>query len=698
MPVKRDLLIEIGTEELPPKALKQLATAFAEEIHNGLLKHNLAHASHLWHATPRRLAVVVSKLVLQQPDRPLTRRGPAVAAAYDAAGRPTKALEGFARACGVDIQSLQTETTEKGNWVIFRGHERGQATVDLLPGIIHSALARLPVPRRMRWGDGDAEFIRPVHWCVVLLGRDVVPCSLLNTLSGNLSHGHRFHRPKPLKITSPNNYLNLLRTKGMVIADFGERRELIRRQVDDAAAALGCSAHIDPDLLDEVTALVEWPVALTGSFDRQFLELPEEVLLATLQDHQKYFPLIDNHGRLTPHFVAIANIESRDPAAVKQGNERVIRPRLNDAAFFWRRDRARPLADYREGLRNVIYQKNLGTLEDKTQRLRKLSIFIASELGLRHDVVERAVLLAKCDLLTDMVGEFPSLQGHMGRHYALVSGESADVADAIRDQYLPRYSGDRLPAGSAGQILAIADKLDVLVGSFAIGLIPTGEKDPFGLRRAALGCLRILIECGLDLDLETSLIFAAEIFDKTINANAAVDQVFNFMMERLRNYMLDTGDYAAEMFDAVLARRPTRPIDFHARLAAVKTFAALPEAASLAAANKRIQNILRQAGGGDADKFTPAIDTVALTEPAERNLAIQLREITGVVRPLIDARDYTEALKHLSRLRDGVDLFFDRILVMVDDEPLRLARLRLLAGLRHEFHQIADISRLQTQP
>ncbi|MBF8269557.1 MAG: glyS [Gammaproteobacteria bacterium] len=692
---KRDLLIEIGTEELPPKALPQLATAFAEEIHNGLLKHNLAHGKHQWYATPRRLAVMISKLVLRQPDQQLVRRGPAVAAAYDAAGKPTKALEGFARSCNADIQALETETTDKGSWTMYRSTDPGQTAVELLPGIIQTALARLPIPRRMRWGAGDAEFVRPVHWSMVLLGREVVPCEILNTRAGNITRGHRFHRPKPLKITSPANYLDKLRSKAFVIADFQERRAIIKDKIEATAAAYGCRAHIDPDLLDEVTALVEWPIAITGSFDPEFLALPDEVLLATLQEHQKYFPMTDDQGRLTANFITIANIDSSAPEEVKKGNERVIRPRLNDAAFFWRRDSAKPLAEYCPGLRDVVYQKNLGTLADKSERLQKLSVFIASELGEPHAAVERAALLAKCDLLTDMVGEFPKLQGTMGRYYARASHEAEDIATAIGDQYLPRFAGDRLPAGRSGQILAIADKLDSLVGTFAIGLLPTGEKDPYGLRRAALGCLRIILEGKLDLDLETALLFAAETFDKKLNANAVVGKVFDFMMERLRGYFLEAATYTVDMFDAVLARRPVRPIDFHARLQAVKSFTGLPEAASLAAANKRIHNILRQAGNGDAEKFAPVIESALMTEAAERDLAGQLQNIAAAVKPLIAARNYTEALRRLSRLRDSVDSFFDNIMVMVEDEQLRLARLQLLAGIRHEFHQIADISRLQ---
>jgi len=695
---KRDLLIEIGTEELPPKALRTLATAFAEEIHNCLLKQYLAHGEYHWYATPRRLAVSVSHLVLKQPDQQLLRRGPALTAAYDPDGKPTRALEGFARSCNARIEELETETTPKGSWLVYRGVEAGQATAQLLPDIIQSALAHLPIPRRMRWGDGTAEFARPVHWSVVLLGREVIACQLLDTLSGKVTRGHRFHHPKPLKLASARDYLDRLRSKGYVIADYMERRETIRTRIEAAAAAYGCNAYIDADLLEEVTALVEWPVAIVGAYDAEFLALPDEVLLATMQEHQKYFPLLDSNGKLTANFVTIANIDSNNPEEVKKGNERVIRPRLNDAAFFWRRDTAKALADYRPGLRDVVYQKGLGTLADKSDRLQKLAEFIAAELGLEHEAVVRAADLAKCDLLTDMVREFPKLQGTMGRYYARASDEPEEIAAAIGDQYLPRFAGDRLPSGIIGQVLAIADKLDTLVGTFAIGLIPTGEKDPYGLRRAALGCLRIIIECRLDLDLETSLLFSAGTFDKNLNAHTVTGKVYDFMMERLRGYFLEADTYSTDMFDAVLARRPTRPHDFHARLQAVKTFTALPEAASLAAANKRIQNILRQAGDGNTEQFKPAIDNALLIEAAEQDLAGKLRDIAGVAQPLIAARNYTEALRRLSRLRDSVDNFFDHIMVMVDDEPLRLARLQLLAQIRHEFHQIADISRLQAQP
>ena len=686
----RDLLIEIGTEELPPKALKHLAVAFAEEIHNGLDNQNLKHGSHHWFATPRRLAVIVNKLVVKQSDHEQVRRGPALKAAYDSDGKPSKAAEGFAGSCNVDVKDLETIDTDNGGRLIFRSMQKGRSTADLLPEIINTALARLPIPKRMRWGNNDTEFVRPVHWSIVLLGREIVPCTILNTQSGNETRGHRFHHPKPLKITSASTYLKKLKEKAYVIADYEERKELIRTMVNDAASKCSGEAHIEGDLLDEVTSLVEWPVAITGTYDKEFLDLPFEVLLATMQDHQKYFPITDKNGQLQASFVTIANIDSKSPDEVKRGNERVIRPRLADATFFWQQDCTKSLVDYKDGLDKVIFQKDLGTLADKTERIRKLSVFIASELNLQHKTVARAATLAKCDLLTDMVGEFPKLQGIMGRYYAMQSKETEAVSIAIGEHYFPRFAGDNLPASETGRILAIADKIDNLVGIFAIGQTPTGEKDPYGLRRAALGCLRIMIECQLDLDLKTCLIFSAGTFDKKVKANTVTDSVFDFMMERLQKYYSDTG-VTVDIFESVLQCRPTRPYDFHQRVKAVSDFTDLPEAESLAAANKRIHNILRQAGC----EITPAIDGSLSVEDAEKDLVKKLDDVTRKVAPLTRGGNYTEALKELSGLRDSIDNFFDNVMVMVDDDNLRIARLQLLATIRHEFTQIADISRLQ---
>ena len=695
----RNLLVEIGTEELPPKSLQQLATAFAGGIEAGLDQHNLAYGGCRWFASPRRLAVIIEDLSTAQPDQEVQRRGPAISAAYDDSGHPTKAAEGFARSCGVEVSSLETLENDKGSWLVFQGLEKGKLTSELLQGIIDGSVLKLPIPRRMRWGNHDSEFVRPVHWVVVLFGKETVPCTVLGITAGNMTFGHRVHHPQAIKLKSAEEYEKKLKTTGFVIPDFMERKEQIEEAVINAAKLSGGHHHIEEELLNEVTALVEWPVAITGEFEDKFLDLPRPVLIATMQEHQKYFPVKKSESgeneNLMPCFVAIANLDSKDPQEIKKGNERVIRPRLSDAAFFWQRDSARPFSGYIDGLKDVVFQQELGTLHEKTERLKKLSVFIASELGLEHAPVERAALLSKCDLLTDMVGEFPKLQGVMGSYYARYSGEANEIATAIGEQYLPSFSGDRLPAGEIGQVLAIADKLDMLVGIFSIGLTPTGEKDPYGLRRAALGCLRIIIECELELDLETALMFAAGTFNRQVKADSVIEQVFDFMMERLRRYYLENQTYTTEMFDAVLATRPTRPRDFHMRIKAVKNFTLLPEAESLTAANKRIQNILRQATEGKIDTIKPAINNALLKEQAERDLALQLGHISTQIKPLISARKYTEALSVLSQLKDTVDDFFDNVMVMVDDQTLRDTRLQLLAWIRHEFNQVADISRLQ---
>lgn len=687
---RRDLLVEIGTEELPPRALQPLARAFAGEIHNGLDKQNLKHGMHTWYATPRRLTVIVNNLVLRQADHVQVRRGPAVAAAYDDAGMPTRALAGFARSCGAEIDQLETETTDKGSWITYRSMLKGQAAADLLPGIITTALARLPIPRRMRWGATDDEFVRPVHWVMVMLGREVVPCTIMNCSAGNETRGHRFHHPQPLKMTSARSYLKKLREKGHVIADFNERKEAILTQVATQTDKSGYRALIDPDLLDEVTSLVEWPVAITGTFDEKFLELPDEVLLATLQEHQKYFPVADTNGKLTARFITIANIDSTDPVAVKKGNERVIRPRLNDAAFFWQRDSAKPLADYCPGLQHVVYQQGLGTLADKTERLQKLAVLIASELELDYDKVERAALLAKCDLLTDMVGEFPNLQGTMGKYYALHGGEPHEVALAIEEQYLPRLSGGPLPETIAGRILSLADKIDTLAGLFGLGQGPTGDKDPFGLRRAALGIIRIFIEYELPIPLNRLFEAAFSAFGSGIaEAHAEVE---SFIFDRLSGYLKALG-YTALEVDSVLCLRPPRIDNIIRQLDAVHEFSRLPEAESLVAANKRVANILKQA----ETKGESFVDASAqeLKEPVEKNLFNIVKETSEDADLLLEQGDFTGYLKRFAVLKDPVDVFFDSVMVMVEDDTLRSNRLALLRDLRNAMNKVADISRLQ---
>jgi glycyl-tRNA synthetase beta chain len=689
----RDLLVEIGTEELPPKALKRLATAFAEEMHSGFEKNDLNHTNYQWFATPRRLAVLISDLDSSQEDKEVEKRGPALAVAYDEEGNPTKAAEGFARSCGVSVDKLDTLETDKGSWLSYKATETGSSTSALLEEIINSALNKLPIPKRMRWGSGDAEFVRPVHWVVVLYGKELVSCTVLDVESGNQTRGHRFHHPQSIELKSPAEYLDKLKTEGKVIADYEQRQHQIRDEVISEAEKNGGTAIIDPTLLDEVTALVEWPAVISGGFDQKFLELPNEVLVSSMQDHQKYFPVKDDNGQLLAQFITVANIESLTPEEIVKGNERVIFPRLSDAAFFWQRDLAKALGDYQPGLKDIVYQKQLGSLHDKSVRVAEIAAYLADELGIDKENTRRAAALAKCDLLSDMVGEFPDLQGIMGRYYAIKSGEDANVAEALDEQYMPRFAGDKLPSNPIGQVLALAEKLDTLVGIFTIGQIPTGDKDPFGLRRAAIGCLRIIIECELDLDLRASLEIAALQFDATLASDDAVDPVFKFTMERLRRYYADA-EISNDIFEAVLSLSPVRPLDFHQRIQAVSKFATLAESASLAAANKRIQNILKQNEASLANDVNKDL----LEESAEKLLVSALETISIKVQPLLENSKYADTLTTLAGLRDPVDNFFDEVMVMCDDEAIKLNRLALLSKLNTLFMTIADISKLQGQP
>ena len=690
MGAKRDFLVELGTEELPPKALRRLAEAFAEGVRAGIAKCELPHGDIQYYATPRRMAVLVHELAEAQPDRNMERRGPAVAAAFDDEGNPTKAAQGFARSCGVSVDQLERLENDQGAWLVYRSVQRGVATAELLAGIVEQALAALPTPKRMRWGSLRVEFVRPVHWLVMLFGDAVIDAELYGVRSGRESRGHRYHHSGTINISEPRAYAPLLETEGHVMPDYAARKEAIRGQVAEAAKSAGGTAVIDEDLLDEVTALVEWPVALLGDFETRFLDLPPEPLISTMQGNQKYFPVVDAKGKLLPHFITVCNIDSRDPAQVRAGNERVIRPRFSDAAFFWEQDRRLPLEQRREDLKKVLFQAKLGTLYDKTERLQPVAGEIASHLGGNRDWAVQAAALAKCDLLTHMVGEFPEVQGIMGRYYALAEGLPAEVAGALDEQYWPRFAGDHLPVSVSGRALAIADKLDTLVGTFAIGQIPSGDKDPYALRRAALGVLRTMIECGLALDLKELLEHAARAYPENLAAGNAVEQVFDFMMERLRAYYHESGT-SPDVFDAVLAQRPTRPFDFEMRIRAVTTFRAMPEAESLAAANKRIRNILKQA----EERIPAEVDVAQLVEPAERALYQQLAALSDEVTPLFDAGDYTPALQRLAGLHEAVDGFFDKVMVMTDEEKLRRNRLALLARLNGLFLRAADFSRLQ---
>ena len=687
-----DLLVEIGTEELPPKALSGLSEAFAELLARQLANCGLTFGPVTHFATPRRLAVLVNGLEVRQRDSEVVRRGPAVAAAFDAKGEPTKAAVGFARTCGVDVDELQQETSDKGAWLVFRMIQHGRPTCELVPGLISAALDKLPIPKRMRWGDQDFSFVRPVHWVCALLGDSVVPGAVMGITITGESRGHRFHHPDPVPIPNPQQYCSVLRT-AKVEPDFSVRRECIRAQVSDLADSVGGVALVGSDLLDEVTALCEWPVGLLGRFDEEFLAIPAEVLVETMQHHQKYFPVRDSSGKLLSHFVAVANLESMQPELVRAGNERVIRPRFSDARFFWEQDLRVPLANRFVTLEQVVFHQKLGTLADKSRRVIAGCAHIAALLGYDQKAAERAGLLAKCDLVTLMVGEFPGLQGVMGRCYAERQGERASVAQALEDQYLPRFAGDRLPESPCGRVLSVADKIDTLVGIFAAGERPTGVKDPYGLRRAAIGVLRILIETPLALDLRDLLEQSAQRFPADIAAATVVDDAFLYVMDRLRGYYAEKG-VDGTLVDAVMASAPTCPSDFDRRLAAVMTFSEMQESASLASANKRIANILRKASESE---LPDVADVANLSEPSERLLLAELTEIQAGVQELIARSEYEEALRKLAALRPAVDEFFDQVMVMDENPGKRGQRLRLLKEVRNLFTGIADISLISDQ-
>ncbi len=681
-----DLLVEIGTEELPPKALPKLSKAFGAELRNGLTQAGITHGDVTLYAAPRRLAVLINEVSTHQPDREEERRGPAVQAAFDDEGNPTKAAQGFARSCGVEVADLEKLETDKGSWLVFRQTVAGRPTAELVPAMAQAALDALPIPKRMRWGDRKEEFVRPVHWVSMLLGEEQIEGEVVGVKAGRHTRGHRFHAPRELYLGEAAAYGPLLESEGRVIADFNDRREAIRAQAMEAGERLGGVAVIDDDLLDEVTALVEWPVAITGGFEEKFLEVPAEALISSMQEHQKYFPVVDGEGRLMPHFITISNIESKDVSQVIAGNERVIRPRLSDAAFFWEQDRKHGLEAHQERLKNMVYQDKLGTLFDKSERVSEVSAHIAARIDGDGEAAARAARLGKCDLLTHMVYEFPELQGTMGRYYAQHAGEAEEVCAALDEQYWPRFSGDKLPESKSGLALALADRLDSLTGIFAVGLKPTGDKDPYALRRAALGVIRILIERDLDLDLLELLEEARKRLP--IEADVA-GEVFDYMVDRLRGYYADNG-FHADLFEAVAARRPTNLVDFDRRIHAARDFMQLPEAESLAAANKRIRNILKQAEeGGDT------VDSGLLQEEAEKALAAQVEALADEVNALFDRRDYKQALSRLAGLRDAVDAFFDAVMVMAEDTAVRANRIALLRKMDGLFLRVADFSRIQ---
>ena len=685
----QNFLVEIGTEELPPKALKTLATSFADNVEAELNQAGLTFDKIEWFAAPRRLAVKVLNLATQQPSKEIEKRGPAVSAAFDAEGKPTKAAEGWAHGCGITVEQAERIATDKGEWLVHRAKIEGQPTKNLLNDIVANVLAKLPIPKPMRWADKTVQFIRPVHTVTMLLGDELIEGEILGVTSARTIRGHRFLGEKEFEIQHADQYPQLLREKGSVVADFNERKAEILAKSQAKATALGGVADIEESLLEEVTSLVEYPNVLAAKFEERFLAVPAEALVYTMKGDQKYFPIYDKDGKLLPHFIFVSNINPEDPTAIIEGNEKVVRPRLTDAEFFFKTDLKQKLVDRLPRLETVLFQQQLGTLKDKTDRIEQLAGEIAKQIGADEAKAKRAGLLSKCDLMTNMVFEFTDTQGVMGMHYARHDGEDEEVAVALNEQYMPRFAGDELPKSLVASAVALADKFDTLTGIFGIGQAPKGSADPFALRRAALGALRIIVEKNLPLDLEDLVKKSAALFgDKLTNQNVVAD-VVDFMLGRFRAWYQDEG-IAVDVIQAVLARRPTRPADFDARVRAVSHFRTLDSAEALAAANKRVSNILAK-----ADAAIGEINLTACVEPAEKALAEAVLALRTEVQPLIAQGDYTAVLDKLANLRAPVDSFFDNVMVNAEDPALRQNRLAILNTLQGLFLQVADISVLQ---
>lgn len=684
-----NLLIELGTEELPPKALRKLAESFLANFTEELTKADLAFKSAVWYAAPRRLAINVTELALAQADKIVEKRGPAVSSAFDAEGKPTKAAEGWARGNGITVEQAERLVTDKGEWLVYNAKVEGVETKSLIAAMAQRALDKLPIPKPMRWGSSKTQFIRPVHTATMLLGSELIEGELLGIKSARNVRGHRF-MGTGFELDHADNYLTRLKEKGKVIADYESRKALIKADAEKAAAKIGGTADIEDDLLEEVTSLVEWPVVLTASFEEKFLNVPSEALVYTMKGDQKYFPVFDDAGKLLPNFIFVANIESKDPAQIIAGNEKVVRPRLADAEFFFNTDKKHTLESRLPSLETVLFQQQLGTLKDKVTRISALAAFIAEQTGANAVDAARAGLLSKTDLMTNMVMEFTDTQGTMGMHYARLDGETEAVALAMEEQYKPKFSGDTVPTAAVSCAVALADKLDTLVGIFGIGQAPKGAADPFALRRAAIGVLRIIVENKLPLDLVTLIAKAQELHGTNLsNANAS-DEVLEFLMARFRAWYQDKG-IEVDVILAVLARRPTRPADFDSRINAVSHFRSLEASSALAAANKRVSNILAKVEG----ELPTAVNSTLLAEAAEQALAAKLSELQPQLAPLFANADYQQALTLLANLRESVDQFFEDVMVMADDEALRNNRLALLNNLREQFLHVADISLLQ---
>ncbi|EOB6777258.1 glycine--tRNA ligase subunit beta [Vibrio cholerae] len=685
----KEFLIELGTEELPPKQLRTLAEAFAANFAAELATADIAHEGVTWFATPRRLALKVANLAESQPDRVVEKRGPAVNVAFDADGKPTKAAEGWARGNGITVEQAERLVTDKGEWLLFKEQVQGQQTASVVVEMAAKALANLPIAKPMRWGDKETQFIRPVKTLTILFGSELIQGEILGVASARTLRGHRFMGEAEFTIESAEQYPAILEERGKVIADYATRKAMIIEGSQQAAQQLGGIADLEDALVEEVTSLVEWPVVMTAKFEEKFLKVPAEALVYTMKGDQKYFPVYDASKKLLPNFIFVSNIESKEPRHIVEGNEKVVRPRLADAEFFFNTDRKRPLVDRLPLLENAIFQQQLGTIKDKTDRITELAGYIAEQIGADVEKSKRAGLLAKCDLMTSMVFEFTDTQGVMGMHYARHDGEAEEVAVALNEQYMPRFAGDELPSRGVSAAVAMADKLDTIVGIFGIGQAPKGS-DPFALRRASLGVLRILVEYGYQLDLVDLIAKAKSLFGNRLT-NANVEQeVIEFMLGRFPTWYQDAG-FSIDIIQAVLARNPTKPADFDQRVKAVSHFRALEEAEALAAANKRVGNILAKYDG----ELGEEIDLALLQEDAEKALAEAVEIMAEALEPAFVTGNYQEALSKLAGLRAPVDAFFDNVMVMADDEALKKNRLTLLNKLRNLFLQIADISLLQ---
>ncbi len=686
----KDLLVELGTEELPPTALKKLMQAFSKGIAQGLKQKDLSFSAVEAYAAPRRLAVIIRALEEKTPEKEVVVWGPPAKIAFDDEGNPSKAAQAFAKKNGIALDELKTDNDGKADKLVHRSQAGGEQAADLIADVVESSLSALPIAKRMRWGASRTEFVRPVHWLIVLFGDEIVDAEILGLTASRETRGHRFHYNQSLVIENADDYLSKMPTTAYVMVDYEQRQKIIRAQVEAQAEAINGVAVIDQDLLDEVTGLVEWPVALTGRFEDRFLQVPSEALIYSMKEHQKYFPVVDAQGKLMPNFITVSNIESQDPKQVIDGNERVIRPRLSDAAFFFETDKKTTLSDFRQRLKPIVFQAKLGSIYDKTERIKALSSFIAEQTGADADKAAQASELCKSDLVSDMVGEFDKMQGLAGYYYAVHEGLDNDVACALKEHYQPKFSGDTLPATETGTLIALADRIDTLTGIFGIGQKPTGSKDPFALRRASLGVLRLMVEKSLPLDLKTLLNKAAQLHGDNIDsASDTVEAAFAYMVERFRAWY-EEEKIAAEVFQAVQAKQLSQPLDIHNRVHAVNTFSQLPEAQALAAANKRVSNILAKSDNQETEQ----VDSSLLQEPAEKQLAELLQAKSDEVAPLFAANDYTATLAALASLREAVDAFFDNVMVNADDPALRNNRLALLTQLRNLFLQVADISLL----